>query len=342
VVEPSVTAVVVNYQSGGHLEICLDRLLEEEGVLAKVIVVDNDSGDRSAEPARRRRDSGDRVELVESSLNRGLAGGVNLALDLVDTPYMAILNPDVAVRHGWLGPLVDLMGSDPTVGAACPLVLMMGTQRVNSAGQTIHVSGLGFNRMLGSRFEAAARPKHEVGGLHGAAFLIRTDLLRTMGGWDETGFLYHEDVALSWDIHLSGFRIVCVPSSVVDHDYHLTMYPEKLHLLERNRWALLLSHLRPGRLVALSPILLVTELMVWVLCLVRGPRFLTAKARSYRWLWRQRDAIGEWRRRVFSRHIYDARRLRRSTVIWFPISQVAALGTERGPSRRVPRGGLPT
>lgn len=336
------TTVVVNYRSGRDLEACLDRLLEDEAHLAKVIVVDNDSRDGSLEGARQRQTSDDRIELVESRVNRGLAGGVNLVLDKVETPYLAILNPDVSVHNGWLGPLVEVMGADPTVGATCPLVVMTGTDQVNSAGQVIHVSGLGFNRNLGSHLESVAGTVEEVGGLHGAAFLIRTDLLRALGGWDDTGFLYHEDVALSWDILLAGSRIVCVPDSVVDHDYHLTMYPDKLHLLERNRWALLLSHLRGGRLVLLGPALIMTELMIWVLCLLRGPRFVIAKTRSYRWLWRQRGAIRVWRDRVFSRPVYDAKRLRRSTVLRYPISQVIALGAERGPSSRVPEGGLRT
>lgn len=335
------TSVVVNYRSGRDLETCLDRLLEDEAFLAKVIVVDNDSRDGSLEGVRLRQTSDDRVELVESGVNRGLAGGVNLVLDRVETPYLAILNPDVSVRHGWLGPLVEAMGADPTVGAACPLVVMTGTDRVNSAGQVIHVSGLGFNRNLGSRLESVAGTVEDVGGLHGAAFLIRTELLRSFGGWDETGFLYHEDVALSWDILLAGSRIVFVPDSVVDHDYHLTMYPDKLHLLERNRWSLLLSHLRASRLLVLGPILVVTELGVWALCLIRGPRFLMAKARAYRWLWRQRGAIRRWRDQVFSRPVFDSRRLRRSTVLWYPISQVIVLGAERGQSGRVPEGGLP-
>lgn len=340
--ESVVTAVVVNYRSGKHLESCLDRLLSDSDHLAAVIVVDNNSEDGSIEPARRRMESGDPVTLIESTVNLGLAGGVNLALDGIDTPYLAILNPDVAVRPGWLEPLIAVLDGEPSVGVACPVVVMAGTELVNSAGQIIHVSGLGFNRRLGREIGEVMGPGHDVGGLHGAAFVIRTALLKEMGGWDETGFLYHEDVALSWDVQLSGHRILCEPASMVDHDYHLTMYPEKLHLLERNRWALLLSHLRVARLLVLTPVLLITEVAVWLLCLLRGPRFVIAKARSYAWLWREREAVREWRHRVFTRPRYEASRLRRASVFRVPISQLLALGGERGHSTRIPRGGLPT
>jgi hypothetical protein len=148
-------------------------------------------------------------------------------------------------------------------------------------------------------------------------------------------------VALSWDLLLSGRDIVCVPESRVLHDYHLTMYPEKLYLLERNRWALLLSHLGWGRLAGLTPALLLTELMVWGLALVRGPGFLQAKARAYAWVWGHRREIAAWRHRVFARGIYDGARLRRGTRWSYPVLQLGLLGGERGESTRQPPGGLP-
>jgi GT2 family glycosyltransferase len=340
--EPTVTAVVINYRSGDHLQSCLEGLLADRDFLARVIVVDNASGDGSHQPARRAAAVDPRVEVRMSEANLGLAGGVNLVLGEVRTPFLAILNPDVTPRPGWLSPLVDRLEADASVAAACPLILMKGDGRINSAGQLLHVSGLGFNRRLGRRVDSVGAAAHEVGGLHGAAFVIRTETLRRIGGWDQTGFLYHEDVALSWDLLLSGKAIVCDPKSVVEHDYHLTMYPEKLHLLERNRWALLLSHLRWGRLLAVSPAILATELMVWALSLIRGPRFLAAKARSYRWLAANRGAIREWRGRVMARPVYDLDRLRRHTGWAYPLSQITGLGIERRASSRVPPGGLPT
>ena len=340
--EALVTAIVVNYRSGDHLKTCLAGLLEDDRHLSKLLVVENASGDDSHLPAILAAETDDRVTLTMSPVNLGLAGGVNLLLKQVETPYLAILNPDVTVDPQWLGPLVAEMEKDPSVAVTCPMILIEGTGKVNSVGQIVHVTGVPFNRFLGHRAGSLDLRVHDVNGLHGAAFVIRTDVLRALGGWDETGFLYGEDAALSWDILLHGHRVVGVPESVVAHDYHLTMYPEKLHLLERNRWALVLSHLRVGRMLALIPALLFSEFMVWGLCLRRGPKFITAKLRSYQWVWRNRRAITSWRRRVFAREIYDAHRLRRNTSWTYPMSQILIVGTERGRSLRVPPGGLPT
>ena len=339
--DATVTAVVVTYNSSAHLRGCLRALLDDPSGPDRVMVVDNASVDASREIAQEFAQRDERVGMIRSEINRGLAGGVNLALDSADTEYLAILNPDVTPRPGWIAPLTTLMSTDRSIAVGCPLVLTTAGGRVNSAGQHVHVTGLGFNRHLGERPDKAESEPVDVGGLHGAAFVIRTEVLRSLGGWDTTGFLYQEDVALSWDVLLSGWRIVFAPESVVTHDYHLTMYPEKLYLLERNRWALLLSHLRFRRLVIIAMPILVSELMVWALALIRGPRFLRAKWRATTWAITNRAAIREWRRRVFSRPRHDAENLRRSVRWSYPISQLFGLGAERGDSERVPRGGLP-
>lgn len=335
-----VTVAVVNYRSGDDLSRCLPAVLRDS-LVARVVVFDNGSGDDSIRYAEDLTDEDDRMRVIISADNLGLAGAVNRILPMVETPYMAVINPDVTPLDGWLAPLVRVLEKNADAAVACPLVLMEASGRVNSAGQHVHVSGLGFNRHLGAEPARVGTEPHDVAGLHGAAFLIRTELLEALGGWDDTGFLYHEDVALSWDVLLLGKRIVCAPTSKVLHDYHLTMYPEKLYLLERNRWLLLLSHLRRARLAAISPALILTEVMVWGLALLRGPGFLKAKARSYRWLWRNRDKVRRWRDRVFSRHVYDAPNLYRHTRWSYPLSQIRALGGERGESARKPPGGLP-
>jgi GT2 family glycosyltransferase len=336
-----VTVVIVNYRSGDDLAHCLSGVLATGEALSRVVVFDNASGDGSIDHAEGLAPTDDRLEVVRSESNLGLAAAVNEVLPGVTTEYLAVLNPDSTPLDGWLEPLVDYLDTHADAAVACPLVLMEGRGEVNSAGQHVHVTGLGFNRLLHARPDSIPKQPHPVGGLHGVAFLIRTELLRELGGWDSTGFLYHEDVALSWDVLLDGHDIVCVPESRVLHDYHLTMYPEKLYLLERNRWALLLSHLRWRRLVIMAPVLALTELMVWGLCLVRGRGFISAKTSAYAWVRDHRREIAEWRRRVFSRAIYDDSRLRQGTRWSYPLLQLGILGGERGESTRRPPGGLP-
>jgi glycosyltransferase involved in cell wall biosynthesis len=269
--------------------------------------VDNASSDGSdsiAEAAAERHDS---VRLLRSPTNRGYAGAVNLALSEARGAYVAVLNMDVVVGAGWLDPLISFLEATPEAGAACPLIVLESDPgRINAAGQNVHVTALGFNRWLEQPRERAGTEPFRVSGLHGAAFLMRRDLLESIGGWDESGFLYHD----------------------------LTMFPHKLFLLERNRWSMLLANLRLPARLALAPLLALSELMMWGYCLLRGPSFLRAKLDSYRWISTHRERIRERRRFVDGlRRRPDWGVLRR--MHWgYPVDQFVTLGRERGESER--------
>jgi GT2 family glycosyltransferase len=332
---PRVSVVVVNYNGGKALGGCLDALVAGSGDGVEVLVVDNASSDGSAKVAESAADRHPAVTVLRSPTNRGYAGAVNVALPEARGDYLAVLNMDVVVESGWLEPLIAFLDSTPAAGAVCPLILLdSDPSRINAAGQNVNVTGLGSNRWLGKPREIAGEEPFRVNGLHGAAFLVRRRLLERLGGWDESGFLYHEDVELSWLLRLAGREIHVVPASTVRHDYHLTMFPYKLFLLERNRGAMLRADLRLHTRIALSPLLALSELMLWGYCLMRGSEFLRAKREAYRWIHHNRDLIRERRRFVKSiRHRSDWGLLR--GLRWgYPLGQFLTLGRERGKSTR--------
>jgi GT2 family glycosyltransferase len=214
-----------------------------------------------------------------------------------------VLNADSVPSAGWLAPQIAYLDAHPQVAATCPTVALAGTDRLNAAGLDIHVTGLGFNRKLHNPVAAVDAQPVEVPGLQGGAFVIRRDALESIGGWYPGGFLYHEDVELSWTLRLMGYRIAFIPTPQVDHHYSLTMSPEKLFLLERNRWETLLANTRWSTRLVISPLLLWTEFMMWTYCASRGRAMLRAKGRSYASIRqrrsivaRRRTAIGELRR----------------------------------------------
>lgn len=340
---PTVSVVVVNYNSGPDLAECLPALVSGEPTLGlEVLVVDNASSDGSIAQAEEQAAQHRRINVLKSPSNRGYAGGVNLALAQARGRYVAVLNPDMIAAPGWLTRLVAFLEAHPGAGAVNPLILLYDDEeRINAAGQDVHVTGLGFNRWLGRpRAQAGSQPMR-VSGLQGGAFVIRREILDRMGGWDESGFLYHEDVELSWLVQRMGYDLYCVPDAVVRHKYHLTMYPEKLFLLERNRVAMLVTYLHPITLMCLAPFLASTEALMWSYCLLRGTGFVRAKIASYAWVARQRKRLGarkEFLRSIRRRSDWQVLARLRWRYAW---DQFLTLGRERGLSQRQPEGGLP-
>jgi GT2 family glycosyltransferase len=333
---PLVSVVVVNYNGADALPRCLEALVADTGEAStEVLVVDNASSDGSDAIAEAAAEQHESIRLLRSPTNRGYAGAVNLALADARGTYVAVLNMDVVVSAGWLDPLIAFLESAPDAGAVCPLIVLEPDPgRINAAGQNVHVTGLGFNRWLEEPRERAGSAPFRVSGLHGASFLIRRDDFESIGGWDEGGFLYHEDVELSWLLQVAGKEIYCVPASRVSHDYHLTMFPHKLFLLERNRWSMLLANTRLATRLALSPLLALTELMMWGYCLLRGPSFMRAKLDSYRWISVHRERIRERRRFVDSLRRRSDWGVLRGLNWSYPLDQFVTLGRERGESER--------
>jgi GT2 family glycosyltransferase len=328
----AVTVIVVNFNGGPDLARCLESLIATAPA-AQVIVVDNGSTDGSAIlPAP----VAAAVRLLRNATNIGYAAALNQGVAEATGELLVFSNMDMRFDGGWLEPLAAFVAARPDAGAVNPLILLADSDRVNAAGQDVHVTGLGFNRGLGDPPARYGDSPFEVAGIQGALFAMRREVYDAIGGLDATGFLYHEDVNVSWLLRLAGYRLYCVPTSRVRHDYFLSMHPEKFHLLERNRVAMVLGYLRPATLILLLPLLLLTESYAWAYALLRGPGFVAAKWRSYQWIRQHRPEICS-RRKLAARlrRVSDLSLLRTSR--WaYDWRQFSVLARERGRGRREP------
>lgn len=337
---PTVSIIVVNYNGGEHLRRCLESLVNDSYPNPEIIVLDNASSDESLAAATSSQKYPD-ITFIRSSRNLGYAGGINHVLSSATGEYVAVLNMDVTVEAGWLKPLVQFLEEHKHVGAVNPLITLADGLNINAGGQNIHITGLGFNRWLGRAVNTVKRTPLRIPGIQGSAFVTSRALLELIGGMDEDGFLYHEDVNFSWLLRMMGFELYCLPESVVRHHYLLSMYPLKLFLLERNRWSMLLAYLNKTTLLCLMPALILTEVLMWGFCVLRGRKFVRAKAGSYLWLLRRRQPIKRRRELAKSlRKLTDWEVLK--TMRWsYPWDQLFALGRERGRSLRENVGPLP-
>jgi len=331
-----VSVIVVNFNGGAKLLRCLEALVAT-ALEAEIIVVDNASTDASAElpPGL-----ASRVRVIRNAVNAGYAGGLNRGAEASSGEILVFANMDIVPEPGWLAPLVSALQGNPQLGAVNPLLLLMDGASVNAAGQRIHVTGLGFNRGLGEPADRFGEQPFAVDGIHGACFAMKRSVYEQVGRLDETGFLYHEDVNLSWLLRLAGYALLCVPASRVRHDYFLSMHAEKFHQLERNRVAMLMAYLKPGTLLALSPALAFTELLAWGYAILRRHAFVAAKWRAYGWVISHRPQIRARRRLAAKlRRTGDFRLL--SGFAWSYVwRQFGVLAREQGPGKRRPGAGI--
>jgi GT2 family glycosyltransferase len=296
--------VVVTHNGQRHIRQCLESLAQSGTPLSAVTVVDNASADGTDEIVRA---GFPKVRLIRSPTNLGYGGGMNLALESLAAEYVVVMNQDLTSGPGWVDALVDALRQNPSYGLATPMVLLRSNpELVNACGIDIHYTGITTCRAYGRPARDFIEP-HRVPAVSGAAFVVRRELLVRLGGMDPLFFMYLEDADLSLRAALLGMGSLCVPAATVIHDFRATFDSRKIFWLERNRALLLLRLYERRTLMALGPALLLTEFLVLVYSLMRGPRVTVAKLRAYFWILRRSRRVLASRSHVQSRRLIGDR-----------------------------------
>lgn len=218
-----ITAIVVNWNTRARLPLTLSTLRSQIGVDLRVVVVDNASSDGSVDWLLAHAPD---VTVVQSSQNEGFAGGVNRGLELASTPYVLLLNPDVALDPDYCANVLRVLESRPRAGSASGILLR---PRVN--GEAAIVDSLG-HRMLrgcwpenigeGKRYAARGVEPVEVMGICAAAGLYRrsalADIALPSGVFCRTFFAYLEDVDVDFRLRARGWQAVVVPQATGVHE----------------------------------------------------------------------------------------------------------------------------
>ena len=285
--QPSVSVIIVSYNSADCLPECLDSLAPIIASGVEVIVTDNASTDDSCAVVRDRYPA---VKLIEAGGNLGFAAGCNLGAAQSSGELLVFLNPDTVVEPGWLAGLLQAYEADPAhTGIVMPqIVLYDAPDRLNTCGNALHYLGFCWCPDYRKPRLAASEP-FGVAIASGACFLMPRALFERLSGFDDDYFLYHEDVDLSWRTRLAGFDIICAPASVVRHRYTFSLPPWKRALLERNRIITCLKNYELRTLVLLAPLALLAETWLWAGETLTGHPLL--RPRAYAQVLRRMSAI---------------------------------------------------
>ena len=257
---PSLSVLIVAWNSSAELQRTLPALLSELGEGDELIVVDNASED---DTIARLAELAPAARLVRMGRNVGFAAGVNAGAGAARGDLLVLLNPDAVPQPGW-GAAIRRPWTEGRGWAAWQgLVAAAGATTINSAGNPLHFTGIVWAGLHGEPV-AAAPPAGEVPVLSGACLAIPRRTWEEVGGFPARYFLYHEDVDLSVRLRLAGGTLGVEPSAVVDHDYEFDASPgRKWRWLERNRLAFLVRVYPAPLLFLLAPALLATELALF-------------------------------------------------------------------------------
>jgi GT2 family glycosyltransferase len=281
-VRPTLSVLIVAYESRDDLAKTLPALLRELGEDDELIVVDNKPGDGSVGLVR---ELAPQARIVNPGRNTGFAGGADAGAEAAWGDLLVLLNPDAVPQPGW-GEAIRRPWRERRGWAAWQALVADGTaEMINSAGNPIHFTGIvwagGHGRPL-----AEAPPPSEVAAASGACLVIRMDEWRQVGGFPAEFFMYHEDVDLSVRLRMAGGTVGIEPAAVVAHDYDFSASADKWRWLERNRLAFLVRTYPSALLALLAPALLAAELALLPVAAAGGwgGQKLRANREVIRWL----------------------------------------------------------
>lgn len=209
---------IVSYNSRELLCHCLASIKPEPW--QQVIVVDNLSSDGSAETVRREFPW---VNLMVSKTNNGYGAAANLAIANCSAKYVLLLNADTVLQPGTLQVLRDYLDRHSQVAVVGPrLVNPDGTPQASTHPFPTPLQSLMLETKLTRVVErfpksASIQVAQAVPWILGAALAFRRDAFEAVGGFDESFFMYYEEVDLCYRLHQAGWETHIVPQAVVVH-----------------------------------------------------------------------------------------------------------------------------
>jgi N-acetylglucosaminyl-diphospho-decaprenol L-rhamnosyltransferase len=222
---------IINYRTGALTLQCLASVLADiAGLDVEVVVVDNRSGDGSAEEIAAwiaAQAPPVPVRLVLSPVNSGFSGGHNRGMAAVPAEFYLILNSDALLRPGFCRAILAAAEASPGTGLFAPRIEYEdGTQQTNCfrfpspASELIRGAASGPVTRILRRHEVALAMPPAPGAIGWASFaciLLRGAMVDAVGPMDEGYFLYFEDTEYCLRAARAGWSVAYVPEARAVH-----------------------------------------------------------------------------------------------------------------------------
>jgi N-acetylglucosaminyl-diphospho-decaprenol L-rhamnosyltransferase len=260
-----VAVVIVNYNSGGDVSRAVRSVLDAAGdARVEIVVVDNRSRDGSADRAEADFPG---LRLIRNERNIGFPSAANVGMRATRAPWVFLLNPDARVTGGTLGGVLKRAGDRPEAG-------VIGVLTRNGDG-TVYPSARKVPTYPEAALHAFVSPFHpdnrwtrayrmdgwdrrterSVDWVSGSSMLLRRAALDQVGLFDESFFMYVEDLDLCTRMRQAKWDVWFTPELEVTHIGGTATRGKRRMTLEHSRsmYRYFVKHRSPGALAVLRP-----------------------------------------------------------------------------------------
>ena len=228
--------VTVNYN--GYKDTCelIDSIPFEDNM--EVIVVDNGSKEDEASILQEHYSN---IKAIRSSQNLGFAGGNNVGIKAATGKYIFLINNDTIFKDFNPQILIDRLESSSKIGMVCPKIrFAWDNNPIQFAGYTplspitVRNKAVGFCEEDKGQYDTP----HQTPYAHGAAMMLKQELIDKVGLMPECYFLYYEELDWSMMMARAGYEIWYEPASTIYHKESQSTgqnSPLRTYYITRNR-----------------------------------------------------------------------------------------------------------
>ena len=234
--ECELSLITVNYNGLDDTCALIDSIPFNEDM--EVIVVDNGSIEDEASILQERYPN---IQAIRSEKNLGFAGGNNLGIKAAKGKYLFLINNDTVFKNYNPQVLIKRLESSLKIGMICPKIrFAWESNPIQFAGYTplspitVRNKAIGYGEEDKGQYDTPRQTPYA----HGAAMMLKKEVIDKVGLMPECYFLYYEELDWSMMITRAGFEIWYEPASTIYHKESQSTgqnSPLRTYYITRNR-----------------------------------------------------------------------------------------------------------
>ena len=208
---PLVYIIVINYNGEEYLKTCLSSIEKQTYPNYKTIVIDNASTDNSEEYIK---EYFPKLTFIQAERNLGFAEGNNLAIKKAleqKAAYVFLVNNDTEFEIDLVEKLIKTAESDDSIGIVGPAVFDLKNKK------SLQEMGMAIDKFGYALALKNLTDRDCVFFVSGCAMMIKSELILRIGFFDESYFMFAEDLDICWRSRLTGYKIIVNENARIYH-----------------------------------------------------------------------------------------------------------------------------
>lgn len=218
--DPFISIVIANYNGENYLITCLTSLLKSSVSDFEVIIIDNNSTDKSLKIISEFQKKDSRIKILKNEVNIGVPASRNRAISHCKGEIIILLDNDTEVKRNSIKELIKPLLKNKDIGATQALLIDFENRKlIQMAGGHLIPQAIWLWGFYERQEYQKIKPKLGQNNIIAisAAIAVKKEVMDKINGYDPLLQNYTDDLDFSWRIWIAGYRVVLADKSIIYH-----------------------------------------------------------------------------------------------------------------------------